>query len=40
MKKVEDLTDQLVMPAYGVLDEAGRTALLEGAKAIAAALAN
>ena len=40
MKKVEDLTDQLVLPAYGVLDEAGRTALLEGAKAIAAALAN
>jgi hypothetical protein len=40
MTKVEELTDQLVMPAYGVLNEDGRKALLDGAKAIATALAN
>ena len=40
MKKVEDLTDQLVAPAYAVLNANGQQALLEGAKAIAAALAS
>ncbi len=35
----EDLTDQLVLPAYSVLDEAGRTALVDGINAIEKAFA-
>lgn len=38
MLDAEDLTDRLVAPAYGVLDESGRTALLAGAQAIKAAV--
>lgn len=38
MSEAETLTDQLVAPAYGVLDESGRVALLEGARAIRSAL--
>lgn len=34
MLEAEALTDRLVAPAYGVLDESGRTALLAGAQAI------
>lgn len=38
MAEAEALTDELVSPAYGVLDESGRTALLSGALAIKTAL--
>lgn len=38
MLEAETLTDRLVAPAYGVLDESGRTALLAGAQAIKVAL--
>jgi len=40
MDAAEDLTDKLVTPAYGVLDQAGREALVNGARAIADALAS
>jgi hypothetical protein len=38
MLEVEALTDKIVAPAFGVLDEAGRDALLAGAQAIKAAV--
>lgn len=38
MLEAETLTDRLVAPAYGVLDESGRAALLAGAQAIKTAL--
>lgn len=38
MSEAETLTDRLVAPAYGVLDESGRVALLAGAQAIKTAL--
>jgi len=38
MLEVEALTDKIVAPAYGVLDDAGRDALLAGAIAIKAAV--
>jgi hypothetical protein len=38
MLEAETLTDQLVSPAFGVLDESGRVALLAGALAIKSAL--
>ncbi len=38
MSEAESLTDRLVAPAYGVLDESGRAALFAGAQAIKAAL--
>lgn len=38
MLEAEALTDRLVAPAYGVLDESGRAALLAGAQAIKTAL--
>lgn len=38
MLEAETLTDRLVAPAYGVLDESGRAALLAGAQAIRTAL--
>ena len=34
----EALTDQLILPAYAVLDEAGQTALVKGINAIQVAL--
>jgi len=34
MKAAEDLTDEIVLPAYSVLDAAGAQALLDGAQAI------
>jgi hypothetical protein len=34
----EDLTDQLVAPAYEVLDEAGRRTFADGVEAIAEAV--
>lgn len=40
MKAAEDLTDQIVLPAYSVLDSAGAAALLEGAHAIKAAVSS
>ncbi len=40
MKAAERLTDEIVLPAYSVLDETQRTALLDGARAIKAALAS
>lgn len=38
MLEAEVLTDRLVTPAYGVLDESGRAALLAGAQAVKTAL--
>lgn len=38
MLEAEALTDRLVAPAYGILDESGRAALLAGAQAIKAAV--
>lgn len=38
MLEAEALTDRLVAPAYGVLDESGRAALLAGAQAIKVAV--
>jgi hypothetical protein len=38
MLEAENLTDRLVAPAYGVLDESGRVALLAGAEAIKTAV--
>lgn len=38
MLEAETLTDRLVSPAYGVLDESGRAALLAGAQAVKTAL--
>lgn len=38
MSEAETLTDRLVGPAYGILDESGRAALLAGAQAIKVAL--
>lgn len=38
MAEAESLTDRLVAPAYGVLDESGRAAILSGAQAIKIAL--
>lgn len=38
MLEVEALTDKIVAPAFGVLDDAGRNALLAGAQAIKAAV--
>ncbi|MEY3456202.1 MAG: hypothetical protein RIR38_464, partial [Actinomycetota bacterium] len=38
MKAAEDLTDEIVLPAYSVLDESGAQALLDGARAIKAAV--
>jgi hypothetical protein len=38
MDAAEELTDKLVAPAYGVLNQDERKALLDGAKAVAAAL--
>jgi len=40
MVAAEELTDRLVAPAYGVLNEHGRQDFLAGAQAIAAALAS
>ena len=40
MKAAEDLTDQIVLPAYSVLDDAGARALLDGARAIKAAVSS
>ncbi|MEY2763188.1 MAG: hypothetical protein RLZZ48_975 [Actinomycetota bacterium] len=40
MKAAEDLTDEIVLPAYSVLDESGAQALLDGARAIKAAVAS
>jgi hypothetical protein len=39
MAAADELTDQLMAAAFGVLDDAGRTALLEGAQRMAAAAA-
>jgi hypothetical protein len=36
----EELTDRLVLPAYSVLDAAGRDALITGLGRIEAALSN
>lgn len=38
MKVAEDLTDQIVLPAFSVLDDSGAQALLDGARAIKAAV--
>jgi hypothetical protein len=38
MKAAEDLTDEIVLPAYSVLDESGAQELLDGARAIKAAV--
>ena len=38
MKAAEDLTDQIVLPAFSVLDDSGAQALLDGARAIKAAV--
>ncbi len=38
MSEAETLTDKLVSPAYGVLDESGRASLIAGAHAIKSAL--
>lgn len=38
LDRADELTDQLVLPAFSVLDEAGRDALVTGLDAIAAAL--
>lgn len=40
MKAAEDLTDQIVLPAFSVLDDAGARALLDGARAIKAAVSS
>lgn len=40
MKAAEDLTDHIVLPAYSVLDARGAQALLDGARAIKAAVAS
>ena len=40
MKAAEDLTDHIVLPAYSVLDASGAQALLDGARAIKAAVAS
>ena len=39
LAEADELTDRLVLPAYSVLDEAGRAALVTGLDRIAAALA-
>jgi len=38
MKAAEDLTDRIVLPAFSVLDDSGAQALLDGARAIKAAV--
>ena len=38
VKEAEALTDRLVTPAYSVLDEDGRAAMLDGIRAVSAAL--
>lgn len=38
MKAAEDLTDEIVLPAFSVLDDSGAQALLDGARAIKAAV--
>jgi hypothetical protein len=38
LERAEALTDTLVLPAYSVLDEAGRRALAEGVDRIEGAL--
>lgn len=40
MNAAEDLTDHIVLPAYSVLDARGAQALLDGARAIKAAVAS
>lgn len=40
MKAAEDLTDHIVLPAYSVLDARGAQVLLDGARAIKAAVAS
>ncbi len=40
LREAEDLTDELVLPAYSVLEEAGRAALVAGLTAIGDALSD